>query len=541
MSAISSSAALGTTRSTAEPIADLLATGDGDDVVHGGIGMNVVVAGTGNDAIDTGSDRDFIDAGSGNDVVTADAGSDFIVGGAGSYTVDTGVGQDLIAFNRGDGADTIVGAGVDRDTLSLGGGIRYADISLRKVGNDLVLDLALGDSISFTGWYTSSARRSVDALQMVVASADYSAASPERTKNRKIVTFDFANLANRFDQLLAATPGMTSWAVAAELDVYFKASSDTQAIGGDLASRYANTGSYGDLTWTGVRNQMTGLTGTAFQTLTASTAVNPWTALQAGVSSRRPNGRPAESDHADGSPHSGRSFFPGVERLGDQTGLDGRRGRACPSLILDSELTLPRRKPMSDSVSPAQAEKFAAAKKELAKLPLLGPAMWLYARDQQLRFTFIADLDWRLMPPLVLDQCRLYSKSDMPWAFATWAFVSDVVDERLRSNPGAIAPHEWKAGTRPWLIDVVAPFGDIDTVAIETAGHMACGGPRAPGCAPGRSADAATAESPWLSLQPPPRRRGLLGGPQSCAPKRWISRRTCSPSRSGPQRACRVP
>lgn len=129
---------------------------------------------------------------------------------------------------------------------------------------------------------------------------------------------------------------------------------------------------------------------------------------------------------------------------------------------------------MSEPGLPHQAATLEAAKKELAKLPMLGPAMWLFARDQHLRFTFIADLDWRLLPPLLLDQCRLYSKADMPWAFATWAFVSDGVDERLRSNPGAIAPHEWKAGSKPWLLDVVAPFGDIEAVAIETAAHMGC-------------------------------------------------------------------
>jgi len=118
-------------------------------------------------------------------------------------------------------------------------------------------------------------------------------------------------------------------------------------------------------------------------------------------------------------------------------------------------------------------EKIESAKKELAKLPLLGPALWLYARDAQRRFTFLADIDWRLMPPLVLDQCRLYSKIEVPWAFVTWAFVSDAVDQRLRSTAPIIAPHEWKSGSNPWLIDVVAPFGDLESVAKEGAAAVA--------------------------------------------------------------------
>lgn len=113
------------------------------------------------------------------------------------------------------------------------------------------------------------------------------------------------------------------------------------------------------------------------------------------------------------------------------------------------------------------------AKKELAKLPLLGPALWLYARDPQRRHGFYADIDWRLMPPLVLDQCRLFSKADLPWAFVSWAFVSDAVAERLRSAAPVIAPHEWKSGTHPWLIDVVAPFGDVAAIAQEVAHDIA--------------------------------------------------------------------
>jgi hypothetical protein len=118
----------------------------------------------------------------------------------------------------------------------------------------------------------------------VTVGGDYSASSADRMKNRKVVTFDFEGLANRFDQVRAANPNMTSWSVTGDLNNYFKASSDTQAVGGDLAYRYATTGSYGDVDWMGVRNRMAGMTGTAWQTLATSSAVNPWTALQAGLS-----------------------------------------------------------------------------------------------------------------------------------------------------------------------------------------------------------------------------------------------------------------
>ena len=107
------------------------------------------------------------------------------------------------------------------------------------------------------------------------------------------------------------------------------------------------------------------------------------------------------------------------------------------------------------------------ARDALAKLPILGPALWLYARDPRLKFTFLADMDWLVLPPVILDQCRLYTKNGIPFAFFTWAQVSDAVDARLRSGVGKIAPHEWKSGPHVWLIDLVAPFGQADDMVAE--------------------------------------------------------------------------
>lgn len=117
---------------------------------------------------------------------------------------------------------------------------------------------------------------------------------------------------------------------------------------------------------------------------------------------------------------------------------------------------------------PSEAEKqFEEARSSLAKLPLLGPVLWLYARDEHRKWTFVADHEWLLMPPLVLDQCKLYSKQELPWAFFTWAFVSDAVDARLRNGDYRIGPHEWKQGPHCWLIDALAPFGGLEELLTD--------------------------------------------------------------------------
>lgn len=139
-------------------------------------------------------------------------------------------------------------------------------------------------------------------------------------------------------------------------------------------------------------------------------------------------------------------------------------------------------------------EQLASAKQELEKLPLLGPALWLFARDPMRRFTFIADLDWRLLPPLVLDQCKLYSREGIPWAFVTWARVSDAIDQRLRSAAPVVAPHEWRSGDKLWLIDVVAPFGDAAGIARQALHEMGGTEPSANVWLPGADGRAALTE-----------------------------------------------
>lgn len=139
-----------------------------------------------------------------------------------------------------------------------------------------------------------------------------------------------------------------------------------------------------------------------------------------------------------------------------------------------SESAIPTDAPVEShaaDTTPAQpgveTQILATAQSALAKLPILGPALWLYARDPLKKYTFIADLDWALLPAVVLDQCRLYTRNDIPFAFFTWAKVNDEIDQRLHSGMLRIAPHEWQSGEHLWLIDAVAPFGQLEAMIDE--------------------------------------------------------------------------
>ena len=99
------------------------------------------------------------------------------------------------------------------------------------------------------------------------------------------------------------------------------------------------------------------------------------------------------------------------------------------------------------------------AKALLAKLPLLGPVVWLYMHAPSHKHLFVADIEWMLVPPMTLNQYKLYMKEEAPLAYASWAFVDEETEKRLLSGRVRLAPKEWRSGDRLWLIDLVAPFG----------------------------------------------------------------------------------
>lgn len=103
---------------------------------------------------------------------------------------------------------------------------------------------------------------------------------------------------------------------------------------------------------------------------------------------------------------------------------------------------------------------------------VLGHAGWLMSRSEEHRGTFITDLEWRVMPAVALGQFRLWREGHMPVAFATWAYVDDRVAARLETGNKRLAPGEWKCGTNPVIVDLIAPFGGDDQAREELKGVM---------------------------------------------------------------------
>ena len=85
-------------------------------------------------------------------------------------------------------------------------------------------------------------------------------------------------------------------------------------------------------------------------------------------------------------------------------------------------------------------------------------------RSPQYKHVSLTDLEWLVVPPLMLGQFAMIDGKieglplPVPAAVALWANVSAAVDERLSNNltsPIRLRPDEWRSGEILWLVDVI--------------------------------------------------------------------------------------
>ena len=92
---------------------------------------------------------------------------------------------------------------------------------------------------------------------------------------------------------------------------------------------------------------------------------------------------------------------------------------------------------------------------------ILGAINWLTIHSTQHRHLFISDLEWAILPPVMLKQFKLFKDNDNKTvAFASWAKISQEVEDRiLKTGNTKLAPADWNSGDKIHLVDVLTPFG----------------------------------------------------------------------------------
>ena len=88
-----------------------------------------------------------------------------------------------------------------------------------------------------------------------------------------------------------------------------------------------------------------------------------------------------------------------------------------------------------------------------------GEITWLMTQSPRHKAIPLGDLEWLVMPAILLKQFRMFYKGAQPVGVAVWAMVDDLVAKRIDANDKRLSAVEWKSGTNMRIIDIVAPFG----------------------------------------------------------------------------------
>ena len=132
---------------------DIFFFGNGNNTIYANDSNNRITVGNGKNTLFAGSGNDVIISGSGDDLIYANDGNNVISAGAGDNIVYSGSGADRFILNP-KGNTTIIGFG-NNDRITLGGGLKFTNLTLKQVGADTVLSVGM-TSIATLKWTQSS-------------------------------------------------------------------------------------------------------------------------------------------------------------------------------------------------------------------------------------------------------------------------------------------------------------------------------------------------------------------------------------------------
>jgi Ca2+-binding RTX toxin-like protein len=199
----------------------------GNDVLGTPQDQHLLAGLGGDDRLTAASRAALLDGGAGNDTLAGGTAADFLYGGRGNDSVTAG-GNDVVGFNAGDGADTLLAAS-GNVTLSLGGTLDPAQLSLAQAGNDLLLGLGGSDCVTLKDWYGAGAAHGVARLQLLGS-------------DHGVTLVDFRALAYAFDNARAADSDVLVWNASAGMADCALAGTPGAAYGGAVAADVAAHG-----------------------------------------------------------------------------------------------------------------------------------------------------------------------------------------------------------------------------------------------------------------------------------------------------------
>lgn len=90
----------------------------------------------------------------------------------------------------------------------------------------------------------------------------------------------------------------------------------------------------------------------------------------------------------------------------------------------------------------------------------LGQVTWLATQDSTFKTLPIAELQARIVAPMMLKQVRVFLKGKAPIAALSWAYASDSVHDKIARGQDPLLLTDWRSGERVAVVDIISPFAD---------------------------------------------------------------------------------
>lgn len=103
---------------------------------------------------------------------------------------------------------------------------------------------------------------------------------------------------------------------------------------------------------------------------------------------------------------------------------------------------------------------------------LFGGVVALLAASAVHRNWTVADLGRLIAPPIQLGQYAVIRRRDQITAYGSWALLSEEAENGYVTGQRKIQPGDWRSGDRLWLIDLVAPHGEVREIATLMRADM---------------------------------------------------------------------
>lgn len=91
----------------------------------------------------------------------------------------------------------------------------------------------------------------------------------------------------------------------------------------------------------------------------------------------------------------------------------------------------------------------------------LGKICRLLSTDKHYSSFILSDVERLFVPPISLGQVVIFEQLGTITGFVTFAFLSPEVENCILNRTRLIEPDDWNSGTNLWLMDGIAPSGNL--------------------------------------------------------------------------------